>query len=191
MSALKVQLAAGRGCFGRKLKLELITKMPKGRPLHSLSQIVEHKSVSAPSQADSATARAWKLVCLPRTPRQCLQCLKNRNRAFDAKNGRVIIQKPGPPVGQFGERVLIVSLRPPCGRIKEGDDATLHQGDKGHRTPEKLLDSPRRSKTERAIRINVVISVPRNPTPCFEHFRNAVRRTQRHFDANRVAIFDT
>ena len=94
-------------------------------------------------------------------------------------------------MGQFGERVVIVSLRAPCGRIKEGDDATLRQGDKGHRTSEKLLNSPRRSKAERAIRINVVISVPRNSLPCFEHFRNAVRSTQRHFDANRVAVFDT
>lgn len=153
--------------------------------------VVQHESISAPSEPDTAAAWTSKLVCFAPTARQGIQRLENRVGALDAQNGTVVIQKPVPPVSPFGERVFAVSLRTPSGRIKEGDDATLHQGDKGHRTPEKLLDSPRRSKTERAIRINVVISVPRNSPPCFEHFRNAVRRSQRHFDANPIAVFDT
>ena len=139
--------------FGRVLKPELIAKVPKGRPRHPPPQSIEHKSVSAPSQTNTAATRARQLVRLTPTPRQGLQCLENCSGTLDAQNGCVVIQETSSPVGQLCERVLIVSLRTPCGRIKEGDDTTLYQGDKGHRTTEKLLNSPRRSKAERAIRI--------------------------------------
>lgn len=169
---------------------QLVAKVPEICPTRFPPKAVEHESISAPPKPNAAAAWTPKLVRLTPTARQGIQRLENRVGALDAQNGTVVIQKPVPPVSQFGKRVFAVSLRTPSGRIKERDDATLHQGDKGHRTPEKLLDSPRRSKTERAIRVHVVISVPRNSPPCFEHFWSAVRRTQRHFDANRVAILD-